>query len=294
MPSPRLRKTEPKMSTLLDFKIYALQSSIICTISLAFCTIILGSLAAPLSVVEESYFANKQNLFNLVFVKNGWGWTSLAFWYHLYASKKAAKFSAIFRWTLATVYWILITQWFFGPPIMDRLFILTGGVCRISDQYGQLDFKGHLTPEISLLLTSLECRNQQGHWEGGHDLSGHIFLLMHSSLLLIDQIQPQEKHVPIRFDRSEKLICGLLLLWWWMLLMTSLYFHSFFEKMTGFVAALFGWALLVMHLYIYKLLSMRLPASVRMATKPESQELTTPNSTLSNADRSVNSPELLS
>jgi hypothetical protein len=39
---------------------------------------------------------------------------------------------------------------------------------------------------------------------------------------------------------SVKVIVGIMALMWWMLLMTAAFFHTWFEKFTGFVVAFIG------------------------------------------------------
>jgi hypothetical protein len=74
----------------------------------------------------ESYFAQKSNLINLFFLKFGWAWTTIAFILHL--SRLPQKVAPSVRYAAATIWWYLVTQWCFGPPIMDKvlLFLMAG------------------------------------------------------------------------------------------------------------------------------------------------------------------------
>jgi hypothetical protein len=67
----------------------------------------------------ESYFARKDNLINVLFLKLAWAWTSLAFFLHLI--RVPQKIGPSTRYVIATVWWYLVTQWCFGPPIMDKV-----------------------------------------------------------------------------------------------------------------------------------------------------------------------------
>ena len=111
-------------------------------------------------------------------------------------------------------------------------------------------------------FTSAACKIAGGKWKGGHDISGHVFLLVLGSAFLWMEILPVVmKHAGLREERliiqsngkvgnaeselreraSEKTdtaqahggvsaplaVAGLS---WWMLLMTAAYFHTWFEK----------------------------------------------------------------
>jgi len=67
----------------------------------------------------DSYFAQKDNLINVYFLKYGWLWTSLAFFAHI--SHMTQVTGPLARYLVATIWWYLVTQWCFGPPIMDMV-----------------------------------------------------------------------------------------------------------------------------------------------------------------------------
>jgi Inositol phospholipid synthesis and fat-storage-inducing TM len=93
-------------------------------------------------------------------------------------------------------------------------------------------------------------------WKGGrarlykgHDVSGHIFLLTLCILFLTDQVVGvlyPPSHIPagvkagtMRGVRGPEAwafrgTLALLALWWWMAIMTSVYFHTPQEKLSGF------------------------------------------------------------
>ena len=213
---------------------------------------------------------NKDGFVNTVFVKNGWFWTTITlFWccYRYKIDKKRNK-SILKRYVILTVWWYVFTQpikWLNWPPIMDIIFLLTGGDCQFNiwDSYGDLDASFHnnnnkrvnksfhildkiltqllekysydkdnngnkVTKENELYLleslncirngsvsnknesllcdtkinqiikniisketklnTSLKCRQYGGYWVGGHDPSGHIFLLTLMIMLLLGEL----------------------------------------------------------------------------------------------------------
>ncbi|KAI9803708.1 MAG: hypothetical protein M1833_000620 [Piccolia ochrophora] len=216
-----------------------------------------------------SYFARKQNIFNVFFVKVGWFWTTLAFLVSfLLARSRTSPQKPLIRYLLVTAYWISITQWFFGPPLIDRWFTFSGGVCEAD----------------GTLKASAACKAIGGRWKGGHDLSGHVFLLVLSSAFLaFEAILPEISHrqrqdpnflssvssistpsdSPARTGPAAaagqrtsarkpspkpraplgigfKIVAGVTFLDWVMLLMTATYFHTWLEKFTGLVVALVG------------------------------------------------------
>lgn len=206
---------------------------------------------------SSSYFAHSHNVFNLVFVKNGWLWTSIVFWVHIYrlhADMKTKRQAAV-RWVIATTVWILVTQWAFGAPLTDRTMLWTGGVCELAKKGLESDVDLGETTEKLVILTNTACRRAHGHWEGGHDLSGHVFILTHSSLFIWYEILPiLLQQGPLLEHRATKAALVLIGGWWWMLLMTAAYFHTWKEKLTGLLTGLLGWYL------VYKVLP-RYPAT---------------------------------
>lgn len=199
-------------------------------------TLVLAStfyLLSPSAATQDSYFARKGNVVNVLFVKYGWFWTSLAFATHAArlrssAAAGAALAQAGLRWALATAWWVVVTQWCWGPPLMDRAFLVTGGACHVLQEAAAGAATAAARGGLAL-ASSAACKLQGGQWRGGHDLSGHVFLLTHASLFLWSELLPS-----LRAGRWRGLASGAVLavlaLWWWMLLMTGLYFHTWTEK----------------------------------------------------------------
>lgn len=232
---------------------------------------VLGKLLHLFSQEEEvyNYYNNKGNIFNQWFVKRGWGWTTvvIAIFYAIeYYKKQKIRWSYVaIRYIVATAWWIAFTQWCFGLPIMDKVFVLTGGKCanissdRLPGQIALFLQNGDVFESNS--ITSFACRKLKGSWEGGHDPLGHVFLLVHSSLYLFHEIKPFWPgwnglwlHLQ-RFRQSESKLIGLrdlliglpllivvqlLSLWWFMLLVTNMYFHSLAEKLVGLTFGYFA------------------------------------------------------
>ncbi|KAI9872955.1 MAG: hypothetical protein M1830_001030 [Pleopsidium flavum] len=260
-------------------------------------TLLLGSLfslldpsarAAPYSTLSQShppdlapsYFAQKRNFFNVFFVKIGWFWTTVAFFIFLFMHPSTGpskslvltprRVQAALRWGILTLWWMVITQWFFGPPLIDRGFRLTGGQCELlSSPEGRAEMG-----DARKLVTHAACKAVGGKWFGGHDISGHVFLLVLGSGFLWMEILPVIlRHAGLREERlvagrkagvtsaavetqsvgdvgdaeqerdgsggvnAPLVVAGLS---WWMLLMTAAYFHTWFEKFTGLMVAFLG------------------------------------------------------
>jgi len=156
---------------------------------------------------------------------------------------------------------------------MDRAFMLTGGKCEIlrEKQRGadvMLDMG-----ETKQFVTSIACKAVGGTWKGGHDISGHVFMLVLGSMFLFLEVLHvvsrglrwgEERVVvggnggvkPVReraVDEDKevvdardvwnvwaKITLGVAGLSVWMLLMTAAYFHTWFEKVNGLLVALVG------------------------------------------------------
>ncbi|KAK9899054.1 hypothetical protein P389DRAFT_42925 [Cystobasidium minutum MCA 4210] len=281
-----------------------------------------------LDYILPSYFANKRNAFNVIFVKKAWGWTTLLWGIHWIAGIISARqvtkgslsrnemrkyiYRPIKRWALATIWWLLFTTWAFGPGLSDRILIYSGARCVDSslsssdtlqsnaqssnpnlavldyhhcispswkavernqasagDEVGALPTDGIPLPTTTPQSTDAPHKHhyksaEHGHqrksayWVGGHDLSGHAFLLSMSTLFLLSEIAPtmaqtylsssSTPSVSKRIEQGSKnrryaalAIVLLISLWYWMLLMTSLYFHTPQEKFTGLLAGIVGW-----------------------------------------------------
>ncbi|MCJ1432163.1 hypothetical protein MMC27_001519 [Xylographa pallens] len=291
-PAPQPPSPAPTRSPLLPTPLEALLLAIYPS------TLLLGSLfsllnplsrAAPYSAVLQShppafapsYFARKRNLFNVFFVKIGWFWTTLAFLVFLLLHPSTGpprsavltprRAQAFVRYTIVTMWWVLVTQWFFGPGLVDRSFLWTGGQCELVRTEEGRDGMS----ETRQFVTGAACKLAGGSWKGGHDISGHVFLLVLGSAFLWLEILPvvmrhaglREQRLILHEDGNVKsaeaevqmarekedredaeaeaeagvsvpvIVAGLS---WWMLLMTAAYFHTWFEKFTGLVVAFAG------------------------------------------------------
>ncbi|KAI1335702.1 Fat storage-inducing transmembrane protein [Xylariaceae sp. FL0016] len=166
---------------------------------------------------------------------------------------------------MVTGWWVLVTQWCFGAPIIDRGFRFTGGKCEVAEE---AVFEG--TADKGDVLTATACRAAGGRWSGGHDISGHVFLLVLGSFFLVQEVGWTMWRARGREERSivmgdgavkgagveaavaegseksiglgigGKFVGVVVALCGWMLLMTAIYFHTWFEKLTGLLVAFLG------------------------------------------------------
>lgn len=104
-------------------------------------------------------------------------------------------------------------------------------------------------------VTNQACKAVGGQWKGGHDISGHVFILVLGSAFLGFEVLAvmmgakglrEERMVKRRDGTVEREFLGERMgdegksgvgapiivagLSWWMLLMTAAYFHTWFEK----------------------------------------------------------------
>ncbi|KAF2865249.1 inositol phospholipid synthesis and fat-storage-inducing TM-domain-containing protein [Massariosphaeria phaeospora] len=279
MPSSSIRSLSntrsPFLPTRLEAQLIAIYPFTLLLGSI-FSTLSPASRSAPYSATSQShptefapsYFAQKKNVFNVYFVKVGWFWTTLAFAVFLVfnpgfgAGVTPKRVRAALRYGVATLWWMLVTQWCFGPPLVDRGFRFTGGQCELlRDPVARQDMS-----DTREYFTAAACRHSGGVWKGGHDISGHVFLLILGSSLLWFEFLPAltraeglrdgrriiledgkvasvavEKEPVVETEepttQGVRLALGVAALMWWMLLMTAAYFHTWFEKFTGLLVA---------------------------------------------------------
>lgn len=237
-------------------------------------------LSPPESPVN--YFARKDNIFNIYYVKIGWLWLTLAF-VSLLVSQPAYRSSsagakqprriaqAVLRYVLATAVWYLMTQWFFGPAVIDRSFVVTGGKCErvVAAVQGEdtSTAAGAAGQGLESMLTAAACKAAGGSWAGGHDVSGHVFMLVLVTAVLALEVMGvageeglgrmlscccgggaedggKEKQDGVsdytKDDGVEdglqvwtlRFVLGVAGLGWWMLFMTAIWFHTWLEKVS--------------------------------------------------------------
>lgn len=281
-------RSSPFLPTPLETALLAVYPAIL-IFGTAFAVLSPETRGAPYDTVRQShvqaqapsYFARKDNLFNVLFVKRGWLWITVGFIafvathptfrnYNNNGGGVARTVRATTRWALVTGWWVLVTQWCFGPPLIDRGFRVTGGKCEVV-----YDAVSAGTADRKELITAAACRTAGGNWSGGHDISGHVFLLVLGSCFLLQEVawvvvragtnlmgsgddravvmdDGAVKGAGVESDRATgaatlaherrlgiggQFTLGVVGLSLWMLLMTAVYFHTWFEKLTGLLVA---------------------------------------------------------
>ncbi|KAJ2344963.1 hypothetical protein GGF43_005332, partial [Coemansia sp. RSA 2618] len=188
--------------------------------------------------------------------KVAWGWTSAlcaaAVAVRAPTRAPSATAGAVLRYVLASLYWVVMARWFFGPSLFDRVFVHTGGSCQSASL------------QASAPVASLQaCRAAGGRWAGGHDVSGHCFLLIHSALFLAEEaVAPllaaaaasaaapgarrSGMSQALSVARRVVLVATLALIavWVFMLYATARYFHGVNELLSGTVLGVAYWAAL--------------------------------------------------
>ena len=215
---------------------------------------LISSLPHPLH--KTHYFASKSNILNVYFVKFAWSWNSAALIALWTTAKDAIKTKdRIGKWAIATAVFFLFTVWFFGPAIMERVILASGGDCIVGLPSGTFLVvpneycltKSTISPSthpalFSSLLASQEVANPEWRTRPrlmrGHDVSGHMFLLTMSVLILVDQLRSSFRDKRESWSVAHRLAVGfnlaVILAWLFGIATTSVYFHSPLEKLTGY------------------------------------------------------------
>ncbi|OWA51452.1 putative FIT family protein [Hypsibius exemplaris] len=219
----------------------------------AVCYLGLSVICSSLWILAEPYqeysFFQKSSFFNQYFVKLSWGWT---FWLLLaffalcgYVEggglvREVAR--NVTRLLVGTVVWYTVTAVFIGG--IER----STGKCSRDD-----------------IFTRKECLAGGNTW-GHFDISGHAFLLVYCSLLILEEARgffrwetediqdgPDVLAADRRFELVVKprllvaihiitvAIAGLAVLWDWMLLITLVYYHSFVQRFLGVALGVLAW-----------------------------------------------------
>ena len=212
-------------------------------------------------ISNRNYLAQKNNVFNMYFVKLGWGWTlAMCTPFVLMTSTVYTGFNVtkicrhLSRVAIATLIWYTFTSSF--EYIDSRT-----GEC--------------LKRTIS---TKAECKSNKSEWLKGFDISGHVFILMHSLLHMLEEVKFFQKWDVVHKKLEAKLQCQesnsaektvvlaetsvywyrlltpilrvnfilmscLILLWECMLLTTCLFFHEMMHKLIACFLAIICWFL---------------------------------------------------
>ncbi|KAH9895227.1 inositol phospholipid synthesis and fat-storage-inducing TM-domain-containing protein [Cubamyces lactineus] len=214
--------------------------------------------ALPHHLHSTHCFASKKNPLNVYFTKKLWAWISVTFLAHYVTSPPAIRSKVrLVQYGIATAIWLAFTSWFFGPPVFDRLTASTGGECvlhlpsgavvSVPTQYCYTKSTVSIS-DTALFPASLVLPD--GDWSGvprlrkGHDVSGHIFLLIMSTLFLVNQLR-LSFNVPWSQSHRWAVVLGGVVTCAAVLATytTSVYFHTPLEKFTGYILGVLAYAI---------------------------------------------------
>lgn len=195
---PEGKGTKPTREAPSVMEIFALMIVHICKKILFFDTnlkiavylgaLFLLSLIADVLTFPKSYFSRSDNMFNQYFVKLGWFWTLflsvpyviLTSYTNCCGNRRIILTAQLSRLLIATLFWYMWTT----------LFNV------VETNYGRCNQKS-----INDKMTCLK----NGHFWNGFDISGHCFILIYSSLVLIEEARAINGWERIKdFIRDEK------------------------------------------------------------------------------------------
>ncbi|KAI0245184.1 hypothetical protein BJV78DRAFT_1140630 [Lactifluus subvellereus] len=190
--------------------------------------------------------ASKRSLLNLLFLKWSWAWSTAAFLLLLFTSPPNRTRRSL-QWLFATGAWFSLTVSFFGPPLLTRLTAASGGECglHIGNSFipipspycaAGVPVTRSTHPELFPVVFLGPDTDISGpllpRLRRGHDVSGHVFLLTLAALFLADQIRQARSSAHLYALGASG---ALLSLWVFSLWVTSVFFHSPSEKISGFL-----------------------------------------------------------
>lgn len=136
-------------------------------------SLFLISLVGDYVPYPKTYFARSDNLFNVYFVKLGWAWTLSLSIPFLYMTSRILCAGDTNRMIANHIPRILIATGFW--------FVWTKAFNLIENTYGRCNVRGFDSKPNCL---------KAGHFWNGFDISGHVFILMYSSFVLIEEARP--------------------------------------------------------------------------------------------------------
>lgn len=133
----------------------------------------LVSLIGDFTPYPKTYLARSDNFFNVYFVKMGWAWTLAASMPFVALTSRVLCCGNterllkhhLLRLAVATAFW----------------FVWTKSFNLIESSYGRCNVRNFITKSTCL---------KAGHFWNGFDISGHAFILVYSSLVLIEEARP--------------------------------------------------------------------------------------------------------
>ncbi|ESO82823.1 hypothetical protein LOTGIDRAFT_184623 [Lottia gigantea] len=140
-------------------------------IGLYLMVVLIGSVICDLHAMPRGFFSDKKNFLNVYFIKLGWGWTlsligpfifMTSFVYCCGNLNQVRRH--VMRLAVGTVWWYVCTSFF--------VYVNKNvGVCTLSN-----------------LKDSKSCLEAGKSWLG-FDISGHVFLMIHSLLIISEEMK---------------------------------------------------------------------------------------------------------
>jgi len=175
-------------------------------------------LTVPLHLAFSGYEYNNpiMHLINYIFVNYGYPIFTVLYGAFLYQDLSHYR-RYIKIYGSVSVLTVVVFFWFFGPLIFDRIDIAAGGHCSL--EYN----------------TVYQCEWHQGTWYYGFDSSGHYFMLLIFILTITNELiqERDRRRERIKMSVLTVLSCFTVLVWYTMFLVTSIFFHTFKEKVVG-------------------------------------------------------------
>lgn len=232
-----------------------LHSSVLIKAQVLLVMVLLGSALQSWELVPDTVFSDKRNPINKYLVKYSWFWTLM--WVTPTVTLTAALYTALvpkqFLRHLGRVVMAHLV-WYGTTTLIDGL-----------DRYvGECSDAG---------ITSIRACTKAGHQWTGFDVSGHIFFMAYCVFIITEEAANVKLEVWREYDntltmerqvvkKAKKLewwltntyqvgghfvealeLCGLslVLLWSSVVMATSLYFHTFLEKLVGLGVGVLVW-----------------------------------------------------
>ncbi|XP_053401357.1 acyl-coenzyme A diphosphatase FITM2-like [Mercenaria mercenaria] len=221
------------------------------------CGVLIGSVFSDIFALPKSYFSDKKNIFNRMFVSFGFGWTLILLGGYIFLTSfvytcgnmKLVVRKHLLRLAISTIWWFILTKTF---SYVDSVV----GVCSISNYKRKYD-----------------CLKAGRAWLG-FDISGHVFLLIHILLTISEEAKSfkawtnlelllKEEDIGVKRNLTEqqisqarisyqsltpyiKITVLLLTLWTifceFMLIISVVYrFHTLTQKVTAAFVAVGCW-----------------------------------------------------
>lgn len=142
-------------------------------VALYMISLFLISLIGDFVPYPKSYFARSDNLFNVYFVKMGWAWTllfSIPFMFMTASIICCGNQQRIIKNHLTRI--LIATGFWFGWTKLFNIIENSNGWCNVQNYH-----------------TKSACLKAGYFWKG-FDISGHAFILIYSSLILIEEARP--------------------------------------------------------------------------------------------------------